>query len=109
MTQDKGKREHRHPDTVGCLEGLTEGAAAVHPPAVREDGDGFVQYWLEGGEVRSRGITEDGLPLACFRPDIGPFRRSSARSCRSWRRTSRRAFPTLTAWSGRSGAAALGR
>ena len=64
MTQDKGKRERRHPDTVGCPEGLTEGAAAVRPPAVREDGDGFVQYWLEGGEAPSRGTTENGLPLA---------------------------------------------
>ena len=73
MAQDKGKRERRHPDAVGCLEGLTEGEAAVHPPAVREDGNGFVQYRLEGGEVRSRGTTEDGLPLAGFRPDSGPL------------------------------------
>ncbi len=68
MTQDEGKRERRHPDAVAYLEGLTESEAAVHPPVIREDGDGFVQYWLEGGEVRSRGITKDDLPLAGFRP-----------------------------------------
>ncbi len=73
MTQDEGKREHRHPDAVTYLEGLTESEAAVHPPVIREDGDGFVQYCLEGGEVRSRDITKDDLPLAGFRPDGGPL------------------------------------
>ena len=67
MTQDKGKEAHRHPDTVAYLEGLTENEAAAHPPAIRGHGEGFVQYWLEGGEVRSRDITKDDLPLACFR------------------------------------------
>ncbi len=71
MTQDEGNQGHRHPDAVAYLEGLTEGEAAVHPPVVRERDGGFTQYWLEGGEVRSRDITEDELPLAGFRPDGG--------------------------------------
>ena len=73
MTQDDGNQEHRHPDTVAYLKGLTESEAAVHPPVIREHGGGFTQYWLEGGEVRSRDITEDELPLAGFRPDGGPL------------------------------------
>ena len=114
MTRDEGNHGHRHPDAVAYLEGLTEGDAAVHPPVVREHDGGFAQCWLEGGEVRSRDITEEELPLAGFRPDGGrfrscwrPFRRSSGRSFRSLRRTSRPAFPTLTAWSGRSATAPL--
>ncbi len=73
MTQDDGNRKHRHPDTVACLEALTESEAAVHPPVIREHGGGFARYWLEGGAVRSRDITEDELPLAGFRPDGGPL------------------------------------
>ena len=72
----KGRKEkgHRHPDAVAYLEGLTEGEAAVHPPVVREHGGGFTQYWLEGGEVRSRDISKADLPLAGFRPgDDGPL------------------------------------
>ncbi len=114
MTRDEGNHGHRHPDAVAYLEGLTEGDAAVHPPVVREHDGGFAQCWLEGGEVRSRDITEEELPLAGFRPDGGrfrscwrPFRRSSGRSFRSLRRTSRPAFPTLTAWSERSATAPL--
>ncbi len=69
MTRNEGNRAHRHPDAVAYLEGLTEGEAAVHPPLVRRHGDGFTQYWLEGGEVRSRDIGRDGLPTAGLRPD----------------------------------------
>ncbi len=63
MTRNGGT-QHRHPDAVDCLEGLTEGEAAVHPPVVREHEDGFTRYWLEGGEVRSRDVRRDELPLA---------------------------------------------
>ncbi len=73
MTRDEGNHGHRHPDAVAYLEGLAEGEAAVHPPVVREHDGGFTQCWLEGGEVRSRDITEDELPLAGFRPDGGPL------------------------------------
>ncbi|MDE0521188.1 MAG: hypothetical protein OXH79_04450 [Boseongicola sp.] len=73
MTQDDGNQEHRHPDTVAYLNSLTESEAAVHPPVIREHGGGFTQYWLEDGEVRSRDITKDELPLAGFRPDGGPL------------------------------------
>ena len=73
MTRDEGKRAHRHPDAVAYLEGLTEGEAAVHPPVVREHGGGFTRYWIEGGEVRSRDVGRDELPLAGLRPDGGPL------------------------------------
>ncbi len=52
---------------------LTESGAAVHPPAVRGHDGGFTQYRAGGGEVRSRGITEDALPLAGLRPGGGPL------------------------------------
>ncbi len=71
MTEREGSRVHRHPDAVAYLESLTEGEAAVHPPVVREHGDGFTQYWLEGGEVRSRDVAAAELPLAGHRPDGG--------------------------------------
>ncbi len=73
MTRDEGKRAHRHPDAVAYLEGLTEGEAAVHPPLVRAHDGGFTRYWIEGGEVRSRDVGRDELPLAGLRPDGGPL------------------------------------
>ncbi len=71
MTKSEGSRVHRHPDAADCLESLTEGEAAVHPPVVREHGDGFARCWLEGGEVRSRDVAAAELPLAGHRPDGG--------------------------------------
>ena len=34
---------------------------------------GFTQYWMEGGWVRSRDITDEDFPLAGLRPDSGPL------------------------------------
>ena len=45
----------------------------MHPPVVRGHDGGFTQYWTGGGEVRSRDITEDALPLAGLRPGGGPL------------------------------------
>ncbi len=73
MTRNDGTHEHRHPDAVAYLEGLTEGEAAVHPPLVRAHDGGFTRYWIEGGAVRSRDIGRDELPLAGLRPDGGPL------------------------------------
>ena len=69
MAKSKGKQGHRHPDTVTYLEGLGEEGAAV----LRKHEGGYTRYWLEGGDVRSRDITEAELPLAGFRPDGGPL------------------------------------
>ena len=73
MTQDTRKRVHRHPDAVAYLEGLPEQEADVLPPLVRMYDGGFTQYWMEGGKVRSRDITDEDLPLAGLRPDSGPL------------------------------------
>ena len=54
-TQDQ---EFRHPDTAAYLQGLTDEAAAKHPPVVREDGGVFTEYWREGGRVRCREVEE---------------------------------------------------
>ena len=73
MTQDTRKRVHRHPDAVAYLEGLPEQEADVLPPLVRMYDGGFTQYWMEGGKVQSRDITDEDLPLAGLRPDSGPL------------------------------------
>ncbi len=50
------------------LEGPGEDGAAV----LRKHEGGYTRYWLEGGDVRSRDITEAELPLAGFRiGDVG--------------------------------------
>ena len=43
------KQEFRHPDTVACLQGLTDEAAAKHSPIVRESSGIVTQYWCDGG------------------------------------------------------------
>jgi hypothetical protein len=71
MTQDDGKRVHRHPDAVAYLEGLGEEGAAM----VRPYEGGHTRYWIEGGEVRSLDVAEDGpLPalLAAVSAEFGP-------------------------------------
>ena len=71
MTQDEEKRVHRHPDAVAYLEGLDEEGASV----VRPYEGGHVRYWIEGGEVRSLEVAEDGpLPalLAAVSAEFGP-------------------------------------
>ncbi len=71
MTGDGGKRFHRHPDAVACLEGLDEEGAAV----VRAYEGGPTRYWIEGGEVRSRDVAGDGAPealLAALSVEFGP-------------------------------------
>ena len=75
MTQDDGTHEHRHPDTVAYLEGLTESEAAVHPPMIREHGEGFTRHWLQDGEVRSLDVSEDralAALLAAVSAEFGP-------------------------------------
>lgn len=71
MTQDDGKRVHRHPDAVAYLEGLDEEGASV----VRPYEGGHTRYWIEGGEVRSLDVADDGpLPalLAAVSTEFGP-------------------------------------
>ncbi len=71
MTQDEGKRVHRHPDAVAYLEGLGEEGASM----VRPHEGGRVRHWIEGGEVRSLEIAEDGpLPalLEAVSAEFGP-------------------------------------
>ncbi len=70
MTQDEGKRVHRHPDAVAYLEGLGEEGASM----VRPYEGGHVRYWIEGGQVRSLDVAEDGpLPalLATVSAEFG--------------------------------------
>ena len=54
MSSDGKDPVFRHPDAAAYLKGLSGEEASVHPPLVRRHGDGFVQYWIEGGEVRCR-------------------------------------------------------
>ena len=71
MAHDEGDRGHRHPDAVAYLEGLGEEGAAM----VRPYEGGHTRYWLEGGEVRSLDIAEDGpLPalLEAVSAEFGP-------------------------------------
>ena len=60
----------RHPDTVAYLRGLTDEEAAVHPPMFRRHGDGCIEYWLEGGEVRCREVAASSLPQPAGGPAV---------------------------------------
>ena len=53
--------EFRHPEAVEYLQSLTEAEAAKHPPLVREHDGVVTHYWREGGEVRCREGTADGV------------------------------------------------
>ena len=44
----------RHPETAAYLRSLTAEEAARHGPMIRRDGDGFLEYRIEDGEVRCR-------------------------------------------------------
>ena len=86
MTNDKGKHGHRHPDAVAYLEDPgQEGAAVVRPYE-----GGHVRYWMEGGEVLSLDVADDGPVLAEFGrrlPKLAAGLASGGRASptRSWR------------------------
>ena len=61
MTIKKQDSEFRHPDTVACLQSLTEEEAEKQPPLVRESGGAVMQYWRDGSEVRCREVAADEL------------------------------------------------
>ena len=70
MTQGKDDQVHRHPDAVAYLEDLGQEGAAMERPYE----GGHVRYWMEGGEVRSLDVAEDGpLPalLATMSAEFG--------------------------------------
>ena len=69
MTNGKGKHGHRHPDAVAYLEDLAEEGAAV----VRTHEGGHVRYWMEGGEVLSPDVADDGPLPALPGPVLAEF------------------------------------
>ena len=59
---------------------------AVHPPMFRRHGDGFVDHWLDDGEVRWRDVAVGRFPLPPTACRIGSNR---------WREGPERAVPRI--------------
>ncbi len=56
MTWNEGIHEHRHRTRRRIWRTLRKARPAAHQPLVRRHEGGFTRYWLDGGEVRSRGV-----------------------------------------------------
>ncbi len=61
--EDRGDgEEFRHPETAAHRRSLTAAEARRHGPVIREDGDVFLEYRIEGGHVRCRRVAGGDMP-----------------------------------------------
>ncbi len=61
--EDRGDgEEFRHPETAAHRRSLTAAEARRHGPVIREDGDVFLEYRIEGGHVRCRRVAAEDMP-----------------------------------------------
>ena len=74
--EDRGDgEEFRHPETAAHRRSLTEAEARRHGPVIREDGDVFLEYRIEGGHVRCRRVAAGDMPRepsGCLLPARAP-------------------------------------